>query len=79
LFALTFFSGAFVVPILAGLLKLKVNKKRVAAAIILGGCIALSGKIIQVFYFDLAGNLIIISTYMIHALLLFTPSKKSGK
>lgn len=79
LFALTFFSGAFVVPTLAGLLKFKVNKKRVVTAIILGGTIALSGKIIQVFYHDLAGNLIIISTYIINALLLFTPLQKSAK
>lgn len=79
LFALTFFSGAFVIPTLAGLLKLRVNKKRVVTAIILGGTIALSGKLIQQFYHDLIGNLIIISTYIINAVLLFIPSLKESK
>jgi len=76
LFALTFFSGAFVVPTLAGLLKLKVNKKRVVTAIITGGIIALTGKIIHDFYFDVLGSCIIISTYIINALLLFLPFDK---
>lgn len=76
LFALSFFSGAFVVPTLAGLLKLKVNKKRVVTAIITGGVIALTGKIIHDFYFDILGSWIIISTYIINALLLFLPSGK---
>jgi len=76
LFALTFFSGAFVVPTLAGLLKLKVNKKRVVTAIITGGVIALTGKIVHDFYFDFLGSCIIISTYVINAFLLFTPFRK---
>ena len=76
LFALTIFSGAFVVPTLAGLLNLKVNKKRVAIAIIAGGVIALSGKIIHDFYNDFIGSCVILSTYVINAVLLFTPFKK---
>jgi SSS family solute:Na+ symporter len=73
LFALTFFSGAFVVPTLAGLLHLKVNKKRVVTAIITGGIIAIMGKIIHDFYFDFIGSCIILSTYVINVFLLFTP------
>lgn len=76
LFALTIFSGAFVVPTLAGLLNLKVNKKRVVMAIITGGAVALTGKIIQDFYNDLTGSFIILSTYAINAILLFTPIRK---
>ena len=76
LFALTFFSGAFVVPTLAGLLNLKVNKKRVVMAIVIGGILALTGKIIHDFYFDFLGSCIIISTYVINAILLFTPVRK---
>jgi len=76
LFALTFFSGAFVVPTLAGLLNLKVNKKRVLTAIIAGGIMALSGKIIKDFYNDLWGSWIIILTYVINSILLFTPFRK---
>ncbi len=74
LFALTFFSGAFVIPTLAGLLNLKVNKNRVVAAIIAGGILALSGKIVHDYYHELIGNCIILSTYIINAILLFTPS-----
>jgi SSS family solute:Na+ symporter len=77
LFALTFFSGAFVVPTLAGLLNLKVNKKRVVIAIVTGGILALTGKIIHDFYFDFLGSCIIISTYVINSMLLFTPFRRS--
>ncbi len=77
LFALTFFSGAFVIPTLAGLLKLRVNKKRVVTAIIMGGIVALTGKIVHDFYNDLMGSFIILLTYVINALLLFTPFKKN--
>jgi SSS family solute:Na+ symporter len=76
LFALTVFSGAFVIPTLAGLLKLNVNKKRVVTAIITGGIVALTGKIIHDFYHDIIGSCIIISTYLISVFLLFTPYKK---
>ena len=76
LIALTFFSGAFVVPTLAGLLNLKVNKKRVVTAIITGGILAITGKIIHEFYHDFAGSCIILITYLINALILFLPSTK---
>ena len=76
LFALTFFSGAFVIPTLAGLLNLKVNKERVVTAIIIGGVLALTGKIVHDFYHDLAGSFIILFTYIINALILFIPSSK---
>lgn len=73
LFALTFFSGAFVIPVLAGLLKMKVNKNRVVPAIIAGGLIALTGKFINVFYSDIFGNAVIISAFIINSTLLFVP------
>lgn len=76
LFALTFFSGAFVIPVLAGLLNLKVNKKQVVTAIITGGILALSGKIIHDYYHETTGNFIIILTYFVNAFLLFLPQKK---
>jgi len=75
LFALTFFSGAFVVPVLAGLLKIKVNKTMIVPAVLAGGLTALAGKIVNVFYIDLTGNIIIISAFIINSLLLFLPSK----
>ncbi|WP_346864444.1 sodium:solute symporter family protein [uncultured Draconibacterium sp.] len=82
LLALTFFSGAFVVPTLAGLLKIKVNKKRVATAILIGGTTALAGKIIQTAGSELVGNTIIISSYILNAAILWNykkPNTNSGK
>ncbi len=78
LFALAFFSGAFVVPTLAGLLDIKTNKKHVVAAIVFGGLIALTGKIINSYYNETLGNSTIIAAYFINILILFTPSKKSS-
>ncbi len=76
LFALTFFSGALVVPTLAGLLKIKVVKNRVIYAIIIGGLIALSGKIIHNFYNENSGNTIIVSSYLINIAILFIRTKR---
>jgi SSS family solute:Na+ symporter len=76
LFALAFFSGAFVVPVLAGLLNIKVNQKRVVYAIIAGGLIALTGKIINVFVDEIAGNLIVVAAYLINAGMLFFGGKR---
>ncbi|WP_340114069.1 sodium:solute symporter family protein [Maribellus mangrovi] len=71
LLALTFFSGAFVVPTLAGLLQLKVNRKNVAAAMITGGLIALSGKLVNQLHHELLGNLLIAFAHLMNGLLLF--------
>ena len=76
LYALTFFSGAFIVPTLAGLLKIKVIKSRVIYAIIIGGLIALSGKLINNFYDEFLGNIIIISSYLFNIVILFVRQKK---
>ncbi|MGE9296149.1 MAG: hypothetical protein ACQKBV_07690 [Puniceicoccales bacterium] len=79
LLALTFFSGAFIVPTLSGLLRLKTNKKQVIPAIIAGGVVALTGKIIFLSGFELAGNIIIILSYGINAFLLFYRFKSDNK
>lgn len=71
LLALTFFSGAFVVPTLAGLLQLKVNKKNVAVAMITGGLVALSGKLVNDLVHASLGNILIAAAYLINGLLLF--------
>jgi solute:Na+ symporter, SSS family len=75
LFALTFFSGAFVIPTLAGLLKLKIQQEKVVFAIVIGGLVALSGKIINIFYHEFIGNLVIISAFFINSILLFVRFK----
>lgn len=71
LLALTFFSGAFVVPTLAGLLSFKVNKKNVALAMIIGGLIALSGKLINQYQHEMIGNGLITFAYVVNGILLF--------
>lgn len=76
LFALTFFSGAFVVPILAGLLNIKTNGKRIVSAILVGGLMALAGKITNRYYNEILGNVIIVSAYLFNILILFFPSNK---
>ncbi|WP_167608659.1 sodium:solute symporter family protein [Maribellus sediminis] len=77
LLALTFFSGAFVVPTLAGLLRLRVNKKRVVIAILSGGLIALAGKILFLAGYEKSGNLLIIVSYFINSLILFYPLNRN--
>lgn len=79
LFGLTFFSGAFVVPVLAGLLKLKVNRKRVIWAILTGGIIALTGKITGTFYDGFTGNLMIVFSYAVNIFLLFGFFRKNSR
>ena len=74
LIALSFFSGAFIIPTLAGLLKLQVNKKQCIIAIVTGGCFALAGKIYAVMGDRVIGNIIIMSAFLLNALILFFPN-----
>ena len=71
LLALTFFSGAFVLPMIAGLLGLPVVKKQLVTAIITGGLIALAGKLISVFFLPFTGNLLILVGLIVNGTLLF--------
>jgi SSS family solute:Na+ symporter len=77
LISLTFFSGAFVIPVLAGLLNIKVIKNQVIYAMISGGIIALTGKLINIFYDPMIGNIVIISAFIINSLFLSIPFKKT--
>ncbi len=78
LMALTVFSGSFIIPTLAGLLGYRNRKWQSLAAMIAGGIIALSGKIYSLYLDRNIGNLIIISAFIINALILFTQAKKSS-
>jgi solute:Na+ symporter, SSS family len=71
LLALSFFSGAFIIPTLAGLLKFRTSKIQSTTAIIFGGFIALSGKIYSLYGDRVTGNLIIISAFLVNSILLF--------
>jgi SSS family solute:Na+ symporter len=68
---MSFFSGAFIIPTLAGLLKFRTNKIHSTTAIICGGIIALSGKIYSLYGDRVIGNLIIISAFLVNSILLF--------
>ena len=76
LIALTIFSGAFIVPTLAGLFGFTTDKIRSSRAMITGGGIALLGKIIALNGGNKAGNLIIIIGFVLNAMLLFVGSSK---
>ncbi len=75
LFALTLFSGAFTIPVLFGLLRVKTNKKNIVLAVIAGGLTALAGKIINVYVNDIAGNLIIVFSFVLTIIILIFQKK----
>jgi solute:Na+ symporter, SSS family len=76
LLALTFFSGAFVVPMLAGLLRLRTINRQVTIAMIAGGITALTGKITALSGAENAGNILIILAFIINIICLFIPFGK---
>lgn len=76
LLALTIFSGAFIVPTVAGLFGFNTSKRQSIIAMISGGTIALSGKIMAINGVTKAGNLLIISGFILNALILFTGNLK---
>jgi SSS family solute:Na+ symporter len=79
LVALTIFSGAFIIPIIAGLLGFRANKIRSSTAMIIGGVVALAGKIIALNGENTTGNLLIITGFILNALILFVGIRKIDK
>jgi len=75
LIALTIFSGAFIVPTAAGLLGFRASKTRSSTAMITGGVIALTGKIIALNGENIPGNLLIITGFVLNALILFSGNR----
>lgn len=76
LLALAFYSGAFIVPLLAALTNRKVNKKLSILAMVSGGLIALGGKISVSFWGVEMGNWLIVSAFIVNGLILAIPEKK---
>ena len=76
LIALTVYSGAFIIPILFGLTGIQVNQKSLTPAMIIGGIVAFTGKIIFYTGCTDAGNYIIISSFLINGMILFWGTKK---
>ncbi|HKJ42658.1 MAG TPA: sodium:solute symporter family protein [Sunxiuqinia sp.] len=78
LLALAFYSGAFIVPLLAALTDRKVNKKYSILAMISGGLIALGGKIVVNFYGAEIGNWMIVAAFIVNGLILAIPDKDNA-
>ncbi|MCL1821363.1 MAG: sodium:solute symporter family protein [Prolixibacteraceae bacterium] len=76
LISLSFFSGAFIFPIIAGLAHWKVNKDNALAAIILGGILALVGKIVNEATSGNHGYWLIAAAFIVNAILLLYRRKK---
>ncbi|WP_347841164.1 sodium:solute symporter family protein [uncultured Draconibacterium sp.] len=79
LMALAFFSGAFVVPMLFGLLGVKVNRNNIIKAMAIGGVTALLGKTVTLIDYSSIGNIIIISAYFINCTFLLIGKNNSLK
>ncbi len=76
LLAFSFFSGAFLIPVIAGLLGLRAPTQRVLIAVLAGGILSLAGKLLDILAFG-PGNLVIIAAFAVNALILF--SKKNAR
>jgi len=71
LIALTIFSGAFIIPVIAGLFGFRTGKSQSSKAMVIGGMIALTGKIIALNGENVIGNLLIITGFILNAIILF--------
>lgn len=77
LLALSFYSGAFIIPMVAALFNLPFNRRFSIAAMISGGILALSGKLLLTFNQPEIGQVILISGFALNALLIFLPFSKN--
>jgi solute:Na+ symporter, SSS family len=79
LISLSFFSGAFIIPIIAGLAGWKVNPRNALPAILAGGFLALTGKIINEFTGSSHGYWLIIGGFIANYLIIknLKPNSKS--
>ena len=77
LLALSFYSGAFIIPMVAALFNLPFNKRFSIAAMLSGGILALSGKLMMTFHHLEIGQYVLISGFVLNALLIFVPFHKN--
>ena len=73
LLALSFYSGAFIIPMIAALFNFRYNKNLGIAAMLSGGLLALSGKLLITFKYAEVGQYVLIAGFAINALLIFVP------
>jgi len=73
LLALSFYSGAFIIPMVAALFNLPYNKRFSIAAMLSGGILALTGKLMMTFNHLETGQYVLISGFILNAFLIFLP------
>jgi SSS family solute:Na+ symporter len=73
LLALSFYSGAFIIPMVAALFNLPFNKRLGIPAMAAGGILALTGKLMMTFNHPESGQLVLISGFIVNAGLIFLP------
>jgi len=73
LLALSFYSGAFIIPMVAALFNLPFNKRFSIAAMLSGGILALTGKLMMTFNHLETGQYVLISGFILNAFLIFLP------
>lgn len=78
LMALSFYSGAFIIPMVAALFNLPFNKRFGISAMLSGGILALSGKILMTFHHPEIGFFVLISGFVLNAILIFMPFGKKN-
>jgi len=76
LLALSFYSGAFIIPMVAALFGLPYNKRFSIAAMLVGGILALTGKLMMTFNNVEVGPYVLVSGFVVNAALLFFPGRK---
>lgn len=75
LLSLTFFSGAFIIPVIAGLADWPIRRGNVIYAIVIGGTLALTGKILTDLYGIAIGYWLILAAFVLNASILLAGSK----
>lgn len=79
LIALSIFSGACIIPTLFGLLGYKAKDQQVFWAMLVGGSIALVGKLLGMYGWDSTGNLLLLCAFFLNGMILFAGPKNAPK
>lgn len=79
LIALTIYSGAFTLPIILGLIGVKAKSDYVKIAVISGGLIALTGKLVTYYSDPFIGNVIIIASFLVNGIIFLIGHIKNTK
>ncbi|HPR31861.1 MAG TPA: sodium:solute symporter family protein [Prolixibacteraceae bacterium] len=79
LIALSVYSGAFFLPIVAGLCNMKVEQKFLTASVVAGSTFSLAGKIVSLNGLPQTGNYLIVLAFLLNGGMLLIGKKKPRK